>query len=187
MQSPRPKRPTQRAQAGFPFSLLERPGCPRALPACSHSLRAVQAFPPPVPTRPPPFFGPESLRIPPSASLCSRGPHSRRRTSPFPRAARRASASLLPLPQPHRANPVPAPKPDSPAADSQDLLPSPPSVSRADFRMPRLATRHQSLQVRDALQLRRQSFRLLLPQSALRVEPLELVRGDHVSRISPYP
>src|SRR6266403_3936267 len=132
--SPQPKPPKQRAQQESLASLPADPCCPPARPARERSLPAAQVFLLPVPIHPPPFFATESLRIPPSANAKSL--HPRRRSPPFPRAARKTPASLLPLlriprPRPHRANPAPTPAPDSPAADSQDLLPSPPSGSPA--------------------------------------------------------
>src|SRR4029077_2757522 len=109
----------------------------------------------------------------------------------FPRAARKTPASLLPLlriprPRPHRANPAPAPAPDSPVADNQDLLPSP-SGFPTGFRMPPVATRHQSLQAREAPQLPPQNFHSLLPQLALRAEPREQVRGGREQTTNPFP
>src|SRR5882757_8034673 len=112
MQSLQPKHPPQRALAESLLVLPAQPCYPRAHPPLAHSLLARQAFPPPVPTALPPFFAPESLRIPPSASAKSLYPI--RRTSLSPRGARRASVSLLPLlriprPRPHHANRAPAP------------------------------------------------------------------------------
>src|SRR5712664_3173236 len=188
--SPQPRPPKQRAQQESLASLPAQPCRPQARPAHERSLPAAQVFLRPVPMHLPPFFATESLRIPPSASSKSSHPH--RRASPFPRAARKTPASLLPLlriprPRPHRANPAPTPAPDSPAADSQDLLPSPPSGFPADFRMPRVATRHQSLRVWEAPQLPPQNFHSLLPQLALRAEPLELVRVGQVQTTNPFP
>src|SRR6267142_822818 len=185
--SPQPRPPKQRAQQESLASLPAQPCRPQARPAHERSLPAAQIFLRPVPMHLPPFFATESLRIPPSAS--SKSSHPRRRASLFPRAARKTPASLLPLlriprPRSHRANPAPAP--DSPVADSQDLLPSP-SGSPAGFRMPRVATRHQSLQAREGLQLPPQNFHSLLPQLALRAEPRELVRVGQVQTTNPFP
>src|SRR6267143_1547395 len=187
-QSPQPRHPTQRVQSEFLSLLPEQPCLPWAPPARARSLRAAQAFPPPAPTHLPLFSGTESLRIPPSASLYSKSPHPRRRTSRFPHAARKTLAPLLPLlriplAHPHRANLVPAPV----AASTRDLLPSRPLVSRAGFRMPLVATRHQSVQVQDAPQLHRQNFHWSLLQSVLRALPLELVRTGHVASADPFP
>src|ERR1700693_6245410 len=190
MPSPQPRHPPQRALPQFLFLLPAQPCRPRAHPLPVHSLLAPQVFPQPVPIHLPPFSATEALRIPPSAS--SKSPHPRRRMPLFPRAARRASASLLPLlriPRPplHRANPAPAPMPDSPVPGTSNLLLSPLPVSPAGFRMPAVATRHQSSLVRDAPQLPRQNFHWSVPQLAPRPAPLIRARVGSVLRTSPFP
>src|SRR5882762_2633448 len=177
--SPQPRPPKQRAQQESLASLPAQPCCPQARPARERSLPAAQVFLPPVPTHLPPFSATESLRILPSASAKSL--HPCRRASPFPRAARKTPASLLPLlriprPRPHRANPVPAPMPDLPVPGTPDLRLSPPSVSPADCRMPPVATRHRSSRVQEAPELPRRNFHLLLSHSAPRPAPLVRAR-----------
>src|SRR6266850_1638047 len=188
--SPRPRHPPQRAPAEFLFSLPAQPCCPRAHSLRVRSLRAAQVFPPPVPIHLPPISATESLRIPPSASAKSLRP--RRSTSRFPRAARKSPASLLPLlriprPRPHRANPAPAPMTDSPVPGMPNHLLSLLSVSPAGFRMPPVATRHQSSQVRDGPHLPRQNFHRSLLRSALRPAPRVGARVGRVLRTNPFP